>query len=76
MATPFRDAKCVILLDFLHQGSIKLRSAIQQKRPELFSECVVLLDDNAKLHKIRFVASDKDHLAYSHNLAPSDLFLH
>lgn len=52
----FWDAKGVILLDFLYQGTInatrysdtltKFRSAVRRKRPGLLSEGVVLLDDN------------------------------
>lgn len=61
MATVFWDAKGVILLDFLHKGTInaarycdtltKLRSAIRRKRPGLLSQGVVLLDDNATPHR-------------------------
>ena len=93
MATVFWDAK-VIMLDFLPERITitgvycaklldQLRTAIREKRPGKLSKCVLLQQDNAKVHTCK-VAMDVierngyeliPHPTYSPDIAPSDFFL-
>ena len=94
MATVFWDAKGVIMLDFLPKRSTitgvyyanlldQLRTAIRVKRRGKLSKCVLLQQDNARVHtcKVAMGAVERNgyelipHLAYSPDLAPSDFFL-
>ena len=94
MATIFWDAEGVLLVDFLPRGSTitgeyyagvlgHLRDSIRQKRRGKLTRGVLLLHDNAPVHKARRAqAALKDcgfeqlnHPPYSPDLAPSDYFL-
>ena len=94
MATVFWDVKGVIMLDFLPKRSTitgvyyanlldKLRTAIREKRRGKLSKCVLLQQDNARVHtcKVAMDAVERNgyelisHPAYSPDLAPSDFFL-
>jgi histone-lysine N-methyltransferase SETMAR len=84
--TVFWDRKCILLMEFLPQGSIinavvycdtlkKLRCAIQNKRHGMLNRGVVMLHDNAVT---TFGWEQFGHPPYSPDLAPSDfhVFLH
>lgn len=94
MATIFWDAKGVILIDYLESGQSitgeyyatvirNLREAILEKRRGLLTRGVLLLHDNAPVHKSRVAqAAIRDcgfeqlnHPPYSPDLAPSDYYL-
>ena len=95
MATVFWDAKGVIMLDFLPKRSTitgvyyanlldQLRTAFREKRRGKHSKCVLLQQDNARVHtcKVAMVSVERNryelipHPAYSPDLAPSDFFLY
>ena len=86
--------KCVIMLDFLPKRCTitgvyyanlldQLRTAIHEKRRGKLSKCVLLQQDNAKVHtcKVAMDAVERNgyelipHPACSPDLAPSDFFL-
>lgn len=94
MATIFWDAKGILLIDYLDIGSTitgqyyahvikKLRQAIVEKRRGMVTRGVLLLHDNAPVHKSRVAQAairdcgfeQLDHPPYSPDLAPSDYFL-
>ena len=94
MASIFRDSKGLLLIDYLpHHSSItgeyyagllrKLREAIKEKRRGKLSRGVLLLHDNAPVHKSRVAqaqiqqcgSEELAHPAYSPDLAPSDFHL-
>ena len=94
MATVFWDAKGVIMLDILPKRSTitgvyyanfldQLRTAIREKRRGKLSKCVLLQQDNARVHtcKVAMDAVERNgyelipHPAYSPDQAPSDFFL-
>ena len=94
MATIFWDADGVLLIDYKPNGSsingayyaqllMKLKEAIKQKRRGKLTSGVLLLHDNAPVHKAK-VAQDAiqqcgfeelRHPPYSPDLAPSDYYL-
>ena len=94
MATVFWDAKGVIMLDYKPNKTTitgayyadimrKLRDAIKKKRRGMLTAGVLLLHDNAPVHKCRVAqAAIRDcgfeqlnHPPYSPDLAPSDYYL-
>lgn len=94
MATVFWDSKGILLIDYKDKGvSItgdyyanilhNLRCAIKEKRRGMLTKGVLLLHDNAPVHKARIVMAairkcqfeELHHPAYSPDLAPSDYFL-
>lgn len=94
MATVFWDQAGIILIEYMPKGTTitaatycntlkSLRKAIDQKRPGLRHENVLILHDNARVHKAIKVQpvlgecnfSELDHPPYSPDLAPSDFFL-
>ena len=93
MATVFWDAKSVIMLAFLPERKTitgvyyanlldQLRTANREKRRGKLSKCVLLQQDNARVHtcKVAMDAVERNgyelipHPAYSPGLALSDLF--
>lgn len=94
MTTIFWDSEGLLLVDFLQHGMtitgqyyadllVKLREAIKEKRRGKITKGVLLLQDNAPVHKSR-VAMEKakslgfellPHPPYSPDLAPSDFYL-
>lgn len=94
MATIFWDCEGILLLDYMpHKTSITgesyanqlrmLRDAIKEKRRGKLTKGVLLLHDNAPVHKSRQTVSalkecgfqELSHPAYSPDLAPSDYYL-
>ena len=91
MTTVFRDAKGVIMLDFLPKRSTitgvyytyQLRTAIREKRRGKLSKGVLLQQDNARVPtcKVAMDAVERNgyelipNTAYSPDLAPNDFFL-
>jgi histone-lysine N-methyltransferase SETMAR len=94
MATIFWDCEGILLIDYLppkttitglYYGNLirKLRDVIKEKRRGKVSAGILLLHDNAPVHKaqvamaaIRESGFDEiDHPPYSPDLAPSDFFL-
>ena len=96
MTTVFWDAKGVIMLDFLPKRSTitgvyhanllnQMRTAIRKNRRGKLSKCVLLQQDNARVHTCIVAMDDAverkryeliSHPAYSPGLlAPSDFFL-
>ena len=94
MSTVIWDAKGVIVLDFLPKRSTitgvyyanlldQLRTTNCEKRRVKLSKCVLLQQDNARVHtcKVAMDAVERNgyelipHLAYSPDQAPSDFFL-
>jgi len=94
MATIFWDAEGVLMVDYLPRGTTitgqyyaeelaRLRDCIKRKRHGKLSRGVLLLHDNAPVHKSRVAqAAVRDcgfvqlnHPPYSPDLAPSDYFL-
>lgn len=94
MMSVFWDKDGVLLLDFLPRGHTltgeyyanlmqRLREAIKSKRRGKLSRGVLLLHDNAPVHKSRVAASairqcgfeELNHPPYSPDLAPSDFYL-
>ena len=94
MMTIFWDNEGILLMDYLSHGDTisgqyyaslidRLRSAVLEKRRGKFSRGVLLLHDNAPVHKsniaqaaIRRVGfTELNHPAYSPDIAPSDYYL-
>jgi len=94
MMTVFWDAGGILLLDFLpHKQTVtatyyadllrKLRDSIKGKRRGKLSRGVLLLHDNAPVHKARLAQAaiqecgyeELSHPPYSPDLAPSDFYL-
>ena len=94
MATVFWDSKGVLMVDYKPAGiSItgayyadlmkQLRTAIKEKRRGKLSQGVLLLHDNAPVHKSRIAQAaireckfeQLNHPPYSPDLAPSDYYL-
>ena len=94
MMTIFWDNKGILLTDYLSRGDTisgqyyaslidRLRSAVLEKRRGKFSHGVLLLHDNAPVHKsniaqaaIRRVGfAELNHPAYSPDIAPTDYYL-
>ena len=94
MATVFWDSKGIILIDYKPAGTSitgeyyanvikQLRVAIKEKRRGKLAAGVLLLHDNAPVHKSRVAQvaiseckfKQLNHLPYSPNLAPSDYYL-
>lgn len=94
MATIFWDSKGILLVDYKDKGTTitgayyadvlrSVREAIKEKRRGLLSKGVLLLHDNAPVHKSRVAMAaltecgfeELDHPPYSPDLAPSDYFL-
>lgn len=94
MATIFWDAKGILLIDYLPTKTTmngqyyanlmqELRKTIRQKRRGMLTRGVLILHDNAPVHKSRVAqAAIRDcgfeqlnHPPYSPDLAPSDYFL-
>lgn len=94
MATVFWDAKGILLIDYMppkvtitgeYFANIvqRLRAEIKEKRRGLLRKGVLLLIDNAPVHRAQIAQaaitecgfSQLNHPAYSPDLAPSDYFL-
>ena len=94
MATIFWDAKGILLIDYMpHKTTItsqyyadllgRLRESIKSKRRGMLTKGVLLLHDNAPVHKGRVAQAairncgfeQITHPPYSPDLAPSDYFL-
>jgi hypothetical protein len=94
MATVFWDSKGVLMVEFMQKGTKitsevycktleNLHRAIQNKRHEMLTSSVVLLQDNVHLHTVartwalleHFKWELFDHLPYSPDLAPSSYHL-
>lgn len=94
MATIFWDLHGVLLIEYMPKGTTinaevygntlkKLHSEITKKRPHLRHKNVLLLHDNATVHKAAKVRPilnecnfvELDHPPYSPDLAPSDFYL-
>ena len=94
MATVFRDSKGIILIDYKPAGTSitgkyyanvikQLRVAIKEKRRGKLAAGVLLLYDNAPVHKTRVAQAaireckfeQLNHPPYSPDLAPSDYYL-
>lgn len=94
MATIFWDIEGVLLIEYMQKGTTinaetygntlkRLRKAIDKKRPNLSQSNVLLLHDNATVHKaakVRPILTDcdfteLDHPPYSPDMAPSDYYL-
>lgn len=94
MASVFWDAKGILLIDYLDKGKtvtgqyyatllVKLKAAIQEKRPGMAKKKILFHHDNAPAHSSR-IAQEKltelkfeivPHPPYSPDLAPSDFHL-
>ena len=94
MATIFWDAKGILLIDYMPPKTTingqyyanlmkELRKSIRQKRRGMLTRGVLLLHDNAPVHKSRVAQASirecgfeqLNHPPYSPDLAPSDYFL-
>jgi [histone H3]-lysine36 N-dimethyltransferase SETMAR len=94
MATIFWDSQGILLIDYMNKGNTvtgeyyanlmhRLRDAIKVKRRGKLTQGVLLLHDNAPVHKSRLSKAavadcgfvEIDHPPYSPDLAPSDYFL-
>lgn len=94
MATIFWDCEGILLIDYLKKGSTitgeyyasllhRLRDSIKIKRRGKLTRGVLLLHDNAPVHKSRHARAavadcsfeEIEHPPYSPDLAPSDYFL-
>lgn len=94
MTTIFWDSEGLLLVDFLQHGMtitgqyyadllVKLREAIKEKRRGKITKGVLLLQDNAPVHKSRVAMETAKslgfellpHPPYSPDLAPSDFYL-
>ena len=94
MATVFWDSEGILMIDYMpHKTTItgqyyaqlmpKLREAIKNKRRGKLSHGVLILHDNAPVHKARVAQAaitecgfeQLNHPPYSPDLAPSDYFL-
>ena len=94
MATIFWDAKGILMIDYMPPKTTmngqyyanlmkELRNSIRQKRRGMLTRGVLLLHDNAPVHKSRIAQAairdcgyvQLDHPPYSPDLAPSDYFL-
>ena len=94
MAMVFWDSKGIILIDYKPAGTSitgeyyvnvikQLRVAIKEKRREKLAAGVLLLHDNAPVHKSRVAQADireckfeqLNHPPYSPDLAPNDYYL-
>ena len=94
MATVFWDSKGIILIDYKPAGTSltgeyyaniikQLRVAIKEKRRGKLAACVLLLHDNAPVHKSKVAQAaireckfeQLNHPPYSPDLAPSDYYL-
>jgi histone-lysine N-methyltransferase SETMAR len=94
MATVFWDSEGILLIDYLPRKTTmngnyyaevlgKLEKAIKEKRKEKFKNGILLLHDNAPVHKAGVVQDalkklkfqELNHPPYSPDLAPCDYFL-
>lgn len=94
MATVFWDSKGILLIEYTKKGETitgasyaitlcKLRDAIKEKRRGKLTAGVLLLHDNAPVHKARVAKAamqdcgfeEINHPPYSPDLAPSDYYL-
>lgn len=94
MASIFWDSKGLLLIDYMPQKTtingeyyanlmFKLRDSINEKRRGMLAKGVLLLHDNAPVHKARVAQAairdcgyeELNHPAYSPDLAPSDFYL-
>lgn len=94
MATVFWDSEGILLIDYKDKGVYIsgdyyatilewLKEAIKEKRRGKLSRCVLLLHDNASVHKSRIELAGLhkmgfdilNHPPYSPDLAPSDYYL-
>lgn len=94
MATIFWDSRGILLVDYKAKGETitgayyaniltRLRETIKEKRRGKLAKGVLLLHDNAPVHKARVAVSavascgfeEINHPPYSPDLAPSDYFL-
>lgn len=94
MATVFWDCQGILLIDYKEKGVTitgeyyarlleRLRQCIKEKRRGKLAKGVLLLQDNAPVHKSRIAMAalskcgfeNLDHPPYSPDLAPSDYYL-